>query len=117
MVKPALLRPIRYVTILFIAQTHHISFTDSILFWASPRYHGVSINGGTQKQLVYKEKSHLEMDDDWGTPILGNPHINPHMNHGAVAGSCIAIDSALGPSRNRRPEMGRTKGHTDSPSA
>ena len=97
MVKPALLRPIRYVTILFIAQTHHISFTDSILFWASPRYHGVSINGGTQKQLVYKEKS--------------------HMNHGAVAGSCIAIDSALGPSRNRRPEMGRTKGNTDSPSA
>ena len=26
---------------------------------------GVSINGDTQKWLIYKEQSHLEMDDDW----------------------------------------------------
>ena len=26
---------------------------------------GVSINGGTPKWMVYKGKSHLEMDDDW----------------------------------------------------
>ena len=27
---------------------------------------GVSINGGTPKLMVYKGKSHLETDDDWG---------------------------------------------------
>ena len=38
---------------------------------------GVSINGSTQKWMVYKGKSENKMDDDWGygTPILGQLHI------------------------------------------
>ena len=34
---------------------------------------GVSINGDTQKWLIYKEQSHLEMDDDWGYPYSRKP--------------------------------------------
>ena len=36
----------------------------------------VSINGGTPKWMVYTGKSQSKMDDDWGTPIYGNPHIS-----------------------------------------
>ena len=33
----------------------------------------VSINGGTPKWMVWKEKSDLEMDDDWGYPHFRKP--------------------------------------------
>ena len=33
---------------------------------------GVSINGGSTKWMVYKGKSHLEMDD-WGYPYFRKP--------------------------------------------
>ena len=48
---------------------HHLAFL--------PIYHmGVSINGYTQKWLIYQGKSHLQMDDDWGYPHgYGNHHI------------------------------------------
>ena len=38
-------------------------------------YMGVSINRGTTKWMVYKEKKPTKIDDDRGTPISGNPHI------------------------------------------
>ena len=39
-------------------------------------YGGGSINGGYPNSwMVRSGKSHLEMDENWGTPILGNPHI------------------------------------------
>ena len=37
-------------------------------------YLEVSINGGSPVWMVYKGKSPSKMDDDWGIPILGNPH-------------------------------------------
>ena len=61
---------------------------------------GVSFNGGTQKWLVYKGKPHLEMDDDWGYPIIIihtalDEHVRTisyyHQN-----GSMLAIDDQLG---------------------
>ena len=38
---------------------------------------GVSINLAYSKWIVYKGESENNMDDDWGTPILGNHHVNP----------------------------------------
>ena len=35
---------------------------------------GVSINGGTPKWFI--RENPIKMDDDWGTPILGNPHVS-----------------------------------------
>ena len=40
----------------------------------------VSINGGTPKErIVYKGKSHLEMDDEWGYPYLWKPPYATHV--------------------------------------
>ena len=40
-------------------------------------YMEVSVNGGTPDSwLVYKEKSHLEMDDDWRYPHFRKPPDN-----------------------------------------
>ena len=33
---------------------------------------GISLNGGTQKWMIY-EGHPIRMDDDWGTPIYGKP--------------------------------------------
>ena len=33
-------------------------------------------NRGSPKCMVYSTKSHLEMDDNWGTPISGNRHLD-----------------------------------------
>ena len=39
-----------------------------------------SINGGTHKWMVYRGKSHLEMDDDWGYPHFGKPSYTKKMS-------------------------------------
>ena len=37
---------------------------------------GFHSHGGTPKWMVSKEKYHLEMDDDWGSPISGNRYVD-----------------------------------------
>ena len=39
-------------------------------------YRGFHSNGATPRWMVYKGKYHLEMDDDWGYPILKFPAIS-----------------------------------------
>ena len=49
--------------------------------------HGGSINGGTPKLagwLISMGKSQSKMDDDWGTPILGNRHVVVGQNAGTL---------------------------------
>ena len=50
--------------------------------------------------LVYKGESHLEMDEDWGTPILGNPHLcimNDIVNNWSYLCSNLAISLTRAP--------------------
>ena len=37
---------------------------------------GVSINGGTPIAGWFIMEHSISMDDDWGTPIYGNHHLN-----------------------------------------
>ena len=42
---------------------------------------GVSVNGGIPKWMVYKGKSHLEMDKNWGYPSFRKPpYVYYHKN-------------------------------------
>ena len=42
---------------------------------------GGSIHGVTHKWMVYNGKYQINMDENWGTPISGNPHMALYNEH------------------------------------